>query len=166
MKDTRMSRLITVALALALTASVPVVALARPPAVPRSANAQDSAKKETERERIERKARKILELNGTKEVQTRSLGKMMDAFKNMSLPDGFVDKFKSSFDFDRVFDMAVKVYADNLDEATLDALLAFYETPGGKSFAAAMPEIQDELIAGGMKYGQELAKDVMQQIGK
>jgi hypothetical protein len=161
-----MSRLNVILLALALSGSVPVVAFALGPAGPRSPIAQDSTRKETERERIERKARKVMELNGTKEIQARALDKMMDAFKNMALPDGFVDKFKSRFDIDHMIDMAVKVYADKLDEPTLDALVAFYGTPGGKAFAAALPEIQDELLAGGMKYGQELATDIMHETGK
>ena len=109
---------------------------------------------ETDRERLERKVRTFLEANGTQAVQKRTMKTMLDQFEKMGLPSEFGEKFMDRFDLDHLMDLAVGVYADHLDEPTVDALTKFFATPSGRKLAEATPDITAEITEASMKYGQ------------
>jgi hypothetical protein len=121
---------------------------------------------ESDRQRLERKVHKLLKDNGTENVQKRSMESMRAQFEKMHLPPEFGDKFMARFDFDHVMDLAAKAYADHLDEATIDALAAFYQTPGGRKLAEATPDITADLNASTREYGEKLAREVGAELGK
>jgi hypothetical protein len=52
----------------------------------------------------------------------------------------------------------------HLDDATLDAMIAFYETPAGRDLAAKMPTIQMETMDAGIVYGRKLGMEVAAEL--
>jgi len=130
---------------------------------PAKAAAQDD---ETDRQRLERKVKKLLKDNGTEATQKRTMEQMLGQFEKMGLPPEFGEKFMKRFDLDHMTEIGVKVYADHLDEPTVDALLAFYATPAGQKLADATPDIMAELTQAGMEYGQKIGQEVVEEMGK
>ncbi len=137
-----------------------------PSATVSAANVQDEKAEETPRQRLERKIRRLFEINGVKTVQERSLDQIMEQFRTMGLSSEFIDKFKDRFDVEEVLDMNVRVHAEHLEEEVVDALLAFYGTKAGQSYAEAFPVITEESMRAGMEYGQRIGQEVAEEMGK
>jgi hypothetical protein len=113
----------------------------------------------------EEKVRKLLKAQGQEEASKMAFDKMIDAFKKLpGLPPGFLEKFREKASAKEMVELAVPVYAKHLDDATLDAVIAFYETPEGKKLAASFPAIQSEAMDAGNVWGQKKAMEVMKEL--
>ncbi len=120
---------------------------------------------ETDAERIDRKVRELLNLIGAESLMQDSTEQMADAFREMpGLPEGFLDKFLEMVDYQELLDLTIPIYVENLDEATIDATIAFAKTEHGKKLYAAQPAIVQESTAIGMQWGQELAARVLAEL--
>src|SRR5262245_21466321 len=102
---------------------VVLLALATP-----SSGRQDAPPKETK----EKKIRKLLDVNGVTDQVRLMLDTMMDSFEKMAnLPEGFVKKFKAACKVQDLLDLTIPIYMKHLDDETLDATIAFFESPAG-----------------------------------
>lgn len=117
---------------------------------------------ESESARKERKARRLFVAMNHHEVMKQTTTAGAEAFAKMGLPDTFTESFLDRFDYDRMIDSSVEIYADKLEEETIDALIAFYESEQGKVFVELLPEITVAALREGQKYGEELATEIMQ----
>ncbi len=162
-----MNRTLVVALAFAVGASavaltaVRVVAddSAKPPVAPPAAppDAAKAAKEE--------KVRKLLRLQGAEAQAKLTLDKMIDQFKQMpGLPKGFAEAFRAKANVKDMLELSVPSYAKHLDDATLDAVIAFYESPAGRELAVQMPTIQTETMDAGVVYGRKLGMEVAAEL--
>ncbi len=61
-----------------------------------------------------------------------------------------------------MLEFTADVYAEQLDEATIDALLAFYKSEGGKACAEKLPAITLETMKRGSDYGRKVGADCAQ----
>lgn len=144
----------SVALLALASLALPVAAFAMredPPAVEETAEA-----------RKERKIRRLMTAMDHRKVMEESTKVAVEAFAKMGLPESFSQQFLDDFDYDRMIDETVDVYAEHLEEETVDALIAFYESDQGKVFVAALPDISTQAIRAGQKYGEELALEIAQ----
>ncbi len=117
---------------------------------------------QSESARKERKVRHLFELMGQRELMKRSTEVSSEAFAKMGLPDSFTEAFLDRFDYGRMIDATVAIYVEELEEETIDALVAFHESEQGKLFVAKLPEITVATIRQGSKYGEELALEIVQ----
>lgn len=164
-----MQRLLAATLVLAIPASAAIARfgpgrVASPATA--AAPAQDPKAEETPRQRLERKVEKLLELNGVKAVQERSVEQMLEQLRKAGLSPAYLDAFQERFDLDEVMKINVRVYADNLEEETVDGLITFFGSEVGKTFATAFPKITEESLAAGMEYGQRVGQEAAESLGK
>jgi hypothetical protein len=123
-----------------------------------ASRAQDASSKE-------RKVRKLLELNGSAELSKTEYEDICKRFAGVpNLPKGFEEAFRKETQASDLVDMLVPVYAKNLDDETLDALVAFYSTPAGKKFAAAQPAILKASETAGAEWVQGKMVKVLEQL--
>ena len=112
------------------------------------------------------KVRKLMELMGTANVGKQVMQGMMAQFKPMEqhgkLPPGFCDKVTEVAKPEELTEQIVPVYLEHLEEGDVDAALAYWESPAGKRFSAAQPEIQKATMTAGQKWGQELFQKTQQ----
>jgi hypothetical protein len=67
---------------------------------------------------------------------------------------------RQEFTWDKLEPIFIRIYTEQLDQADVDGLIAFYQTPAGQHFITKMPVIlQQSMIA-----SQELLKGVMPRI--
>lgn len=116
---------------------------------------------ESESARKERKARKLLEVMNQREVMEQTTVVGTEAFAKMGLPESFGEAFIDRFDYDRMIDETIAIYAEKLEEETLDALVKFYESEQGQLFVAELPAISIASLRMGQKYGEELATEII-----
>lgn len=65
---------------------------------------------------------------------------------------------------DLLAELLAGVYARNFNADELHDLIAFYRTPTGQKLIARQPVIARESLAAGREFGQELTRDLKQQI--
>lgn len=125
-----------------------------------------SAPTDAEKAKAE-KIRKLLRLTGAEATAKQTFNMMLDQFAKMpTLPRGFVEKFRSKASAADMVEINVPIYAHHLDDATIDAAIAFYESAAGKAFVQQQPAIVQESMTAGGEYGRRMATEVMQELQK
>lgn len=92
--------------------------------------------KDTEADRRLRKARWLLRENGLRESQVRMIEATLNEYKDTPL---IMEGMKKRLDIDVIFEFTAAIYAEKLDESTIDALTTFYGSAEGLKFAKASP---------------------------
>ena len=140
-------RLIAIALLLTLTASV-------------SAQEVKLSHKE--------KIRHLLELTGAGSLGLQVIDSMMASFKqNMpEVPEEFWTGFRAKIKPETLVDLVVPVYEKYLAEADVDELIKFFSSPAGKRFVEKQPLILADTMQAGETWGQNLAKEVLEELKK
>ena len=151
----KISRVLPLALALALCTSLPCFAGAAPPAAASAATPEDLA-------------RKLIELTGGGSLGKQVMGQMLDMFRtsNPSLPDEFWTEVMASVDEDELVDLAVPIYVKNLTVDEMQAAIDFYSTPHGRSLVSKLPVIMQESMTAGQKWGEQLGRQIYEKITK
>ena len=80
------------------------------------------------------------------------------------VPEKFWSDFMKEVHTDELIDLIVLVYDRNLTEGDVKELIRFYETPTGKKFVSVLPEITQESMSVGEKWGRDLAMRVMTKL--
>jgi len=121
-------------------------------------SAVQEGKEKKQQSPVEQKVRKLMELTGAGTMGKQVMDAMCDQFDKLpNLPEGFIAKFKEIASGQDIVDLVVPIYVKHLDEASLDAIIAFYQTEAGKKFIKAQPALMKESMEVGQKWGQELA---------
>lgn len=135
-----------------------LAALALSLIVPLSAGSAGQEGAEKKQSAKEQKVRKLLELTGAASMGNQVMDAMLDQFNKIpNLPEGFIAKFRELASGQDLLGQVIPIYMKHLDEESLDALIAFYQTDAGKKFIKAQPAIMKESMELGQKWGQELA---------
>jgi hypothetical protein len=115
----------------------------------------------------EKKIRKLLEVTGSSAMGKQVMDAMLNSFSgNPGLPAGFIEKFKETAQPDKLVELIIPIYLNNLDEETIDGALAFFETPAGKKFIKAQPTIVQQSMAAGQKWGAEMAEKTLKALNE
>ena len=127
--------------------------------------AQDAATQEATAKAKEEKVRKLLKLQGQEELAKLTLDTMLDQFAGTpGLPAGFVEKFKEKATAKEILDLSVPTFVKHLDESTIDAAIAFYESPEGRKLASKSPAMTTESMKAGAAWGQKKAMEVLAEL--
>jgi hypothetical protein len=62
-----------------------------------------------------------------------------------------------------LIDQVAELYAAELSQAELEAVVAFYKSPVGLKFAAAQPRIVRQSVMLGQRWGERIGREVEQQ---
>jgi len=115
----------------------------------------------------EKKIRRLLEMSGTSAMGQQVVDTMADHFsKAPDLPAGFIQKLREAARPDALIDSLVPIYVKNLDDETLDATIAFFESPAGKKFTKAQPLIMKESMEATQKWSTEAAQKALKAVEK
>lgn len=116
----------------------------------------------------EQKVRRLLTTMKAADSAMQGIDGMIDAMRS-SMPqvsEDFWKSFRAEVKPDELIDLLVPVYADNLDDADIEGLLRFFESPVGQKFIAKQGVILQQSMAAGQKWGEQLAIRAMQQLQK
>ena len=111
--------------------------------------------------------RRILTATHAGDMGKQVMKRMTEQLAKMpGLPAGFMEKFADEVDPNELVELIVPIYKQHYDLETLKAVASFYESPTGRKFVAEQPVVAAEAQAAGTKWGQELAKRVMEEMQK
>jgi len=114
------------------------------------------------------KVRKLLELSGAGALGVQMMDGMIENFKATmpGVPEEFWTSFRGKVKPDTLIDLVIPVYEKHLSEADLDALIEFYSSPAGRRFVEKQPLILADTMEAGRTWGENLAKDVIEELKK
>lgn len=113
----------------------------------------------------EAKVRQLLEVSGASRMGQQVMDAMIAQFEQIpDLPDGFLKEFKRLAKPSDLVDLIVPIYSRHVEEADIDALIAFYRSPAGQRFVKAQPHITRESMEAGQRWGESLARQVIQSM--
>ncbi len=149
---------------LAPTAALAAAALFVSPSL-----AQDAPPKEAEKAAApsgkEEKVRRLVRAMKVKDLFLAEVGAQLEGQESMGvLPKGFAKKFAETADTEAYLDIVAKAWSEHADEATVDAAIAFYESPAGEKFTAAQAPIARSLEAGVQAWAMEASMKTMQAL--
>lgn len=114
----------------------------------------------------EKDIRKLLDLTGSGKIGVQVMEGMIANFKmsNPNVPDTFWDEFKKEASPQSLVDMIVPIYDKHFTHDDIKGLIAFYEGDLGKKITATMPQITQESMAVGQKWGMELGLKIQNKL--
>lgn len=108
--------------------------------------------------------RRLLQLTGSTEAVVRSMEAVIPGQRtaNPQIPPAFWDAFiaRVRHDLPQLVDSFVPSYTARFTQAELDQLVQFYESPLGKHLIAVQPDMFQEGVEMGRRWGAIIARQV------
>ena len=110
-----------------------------------------------------------MDVSGTTASYQGMIKQMMVGFKAQQ-PDASdkvmadMEKVLNEFSMSKLIDRLVPVYQKHLTEKDLKGIIAFYESPAGKNYAAKVPAIMQESMAAGQQWGAEVGAEMVRRL--
>lgn len=103
--------------------------------------------------------RRLLSITNSEKLGVQIMDAMIDQLEGLA-PSDFWDEFQKEADPQGLIDLIVPIYDKHLSHEDIKGLIAFYEGPLGQKFTQIMPQIADESMAVGQKWGMELGMKI------
>lgn len=125
--------------------------------------AQNKAGSNTEKQN---EIKKLLVISGSSGLGKQMMQQMISSFKGMlpKVPDNFWREFMNEANMDDLMDRMVPVYDKYLSHDDIKELVKFYESPAGKKYVKALPQISKKSMAIGQEWGEEIGKKVLKKL--
>lgn len=129
----------------------------------------NSVSAQTEDSEYTKTLKKMFEVAGSEETYQSVLKQMIGLFKGnySNLDDKFWDEIEKEFlktSMDDLTEMLVPVYKKHLTINDLKEIITFYETPTGKKYAKKTPQISEESMEVGQKWGAMIGEKIAKKI--
>lgn len=107
--------------------------------------------------------KKLMKITGAGELGIQAMNQMTDQLKPMlpAAPDSFWEDMKKETTADELISLITPIYQKHLTQSDVDAAIEFYQTPAGKNFVAAQPQIMQESMQVGEKWGTKVAQKII-----
>ena len=112
---------------------------------------------------------KMMEVSGTNASYQGMIKQMIASFRAQQ-PNASeeamatMEKTLNEFSMSKLVDKLMPVYQKHLTEKDLKGIIAFYESPAGKNYAAKVPMIMQESMAAGQQWGAEIGAEVVRKM--
>lgn len=132
-----------------------------PEATSDAAKPGDNAMSEKEKD-----IRKLLDITGSGKLGVQVMEGMIGNFKmsNPNVPADFWDEFKKEANPQSLVDLIVPIYDKHFSHEDIKGLITFYEGPLGQKITQTMPQITQESMAVGQKWGMELGMKIQAKL--
>lgn len=113
----------------------------------------------------EKKVRRLLKAMQWEELFFGELDSQFEFQEQMgALPPGFGKQFRADADMEALLKLVVAAWAENCDDPTLDAAIAFYETPLGQKFARVQGPVSRSMNDGVREWAMATSMKTMGKI--
>jgi hypothetical protein len=111
---------------------------------------------------------KMLRLTGTEKLMSQMITQMLSGFRaqNSSVPPEFWTKMEKEMDPHDLLDQIIPLYDKYYSLEDMKAANAFYESPAGQRILKAMPDLMQESMKIGQKWGMEKAQHITEELKK
>ncbi|HLA76167.1 MAG TPA: DUF2059 domain-containing protein, partial [Vicinamibacteria bacterium] len=110
--------------------------------------------------------RRLLEVSGAGRMGQQVMDAMLPAHKKAfpQVPEAFWEGFRAEARGDDLIALVVPVYDKHLTHAEIRGLIEFYQGPLGQRLIEVQPQIVQESMAAGQKWGEGLARKILKRL--
>ncbi len=111
--------------------------------------------------------KKLLDVMGTKAQFAQMVDLMLKDMQSAApAPDEFWTKFKAGLKADSFIEMLIPIYDKHFSHDDIKKIIQFYESPVGKKLVSVTPQLTQDSYSAGEKWGQQLASEILKELGK
>ncbi|KMQ51491.1 hypothetical protein CHISP_1499 [Chitinispirillum alkaliphilum] len=106
--------------------------------------------------------RRLINMVGSGDIGLQVMDQLVETFKHSmpQVPVSFWEGFMEEIDTDMLIELTVPIYDKFLSHSDIKDLIEFYETPAGRRFIAALPDITKESMEVGQKWGEKIGMKI------
>jgi hypothetical protein len=113
--------------------------------------------------------KKMMEVSGSQATYKAAVTQMMSMFKQQKsgVPEVFWEEFEvmaNKMAGEDLLNMLLPIYQKHLSENDVKNIIAFYQTPSGKTFAEKTPLIMQESMAAGQQWGMKIGEELQKKL--
>jgi uncharacterized protein len=110
--------------------------------------------------------RTLLDITGSVKTMQRIVNTMLDeqAAQHPEIPAEYWKRFKTKFKPEELAERILPVYDKHFTREEINQMIVFYQSPVGKKMAELEAPIQQQCMAIGQQYGQELGMQIAQEM--
>ena len=99
--------------------------------------------------------RAILTITGSAKMAMGTVSSLIGSYKALlpQVPTSFWAAFEKEFDEDALMALVIPAYDKHMTHEDIKALLTFYQSPAGRRYVQAMPDIQRDSRVAGQRWG-------------
>lgn len=114
------------------------------------------------------KIKHLLELTGSAKIGVQVVHNIIGSYKNyyLDIPQSTWDELLKEINADEIINLIIPIYDKYYTEQEIDELINFYKTPLGQKTIKVLPNITQESMAAGEKWGREIAEKINRKIKK
>lgn len=139
-------------------------------AVKENIKVEDSADVKV-REPLDQKIIDMLNLSGGQSNFDVAIDQMVDLQKSQFGSDEETDEFWEEFkgelrgeSYEYLYELLIPIYKEHLNEEEIDAAIAYYKTPLGRSMISKTPLIMKESMQAGAAWGQQVGELIVKKM--
>ena len=112
------------------------------------------------------KIMELMEVMGTKQNLHNILNTMVVQYKSSypDIPSEFWKKAISEENVNDLFNRMIPLYSKYYNEKEINDLIVFYKTPTGKKMVETMPQVMNESMQIGEKWGAEIGSKIQAEL--
>lgn len=116
----------------------------------------------------EKSIRKLLEMTGAAKVGVQVSKQLIASMRQSipSVPDEFWTEFAKKIKPEDFVDLIIPIYDKHFLKEDIDSMIAFYASPVGQKFVAALPMITQESMQAGEQWGQAKGEEAVRELQK
>jgi hypothetical protein len=106
--------------------------------------------------------RAVLTLTGSAKMAMGTVASLIGSYKALlpQVPKSFWSAFEKEFNEDALMALIIPAYDKHMTHADIKALLTFYQSPAGRRYVQAMPDIQRDSRIAGQRWGLQIAQAI------
>ena len=110
--------------------------------------------------------KQLLKITGASSLSQQIVTQLLMSMKSQypQVPQKFWDTFLAEFKPDDLLNELIPVYSKYYSNEDINQLIAFYQTPLGKKTIAVLPQLTQESVLIGQRYGLEAGKRALQKL--
>ncbi|MDF5724096.1 MAG: DUF2059 domain-containing protein [Rhizonema sp. PD37] len=110
--------------------------------------------------------KQLLNITGASSLSQQIVTQMLISIKSQypQVPQKFWDAFLGEFNADDIVKQLIPIYRKYYSDEDIKGLIAFYQTPLGKKTIMLLPQLSQESIVVGQKYGIDAGKRAIQKL--
>ncbi|MDF5729025.1 MAG: DUF2059 domain-containing protein [Rhizonema sp. PD38] len=110
--------------------------------------------------------KQLLKITGSSSLSRQIVIQTVSSIKSQypQVPQKFWDTFLAEVNTDDVVQQLIPIYSKYYSDEDIKGLITFYQTPLGKKTIMLLPQLSQESIVVGQKYGIDAAKRAIQKL--
>ncbi len=109
---------------------------------------------------------RLMEMTGSADMGMQIMQNMIVQFRQAlpEVPPEYWDQFLEKVSAEDMINIVVPIYDRHLTHDEIKDIIAFYESPTGKTLIQKLPLITGESMTAGQEWGQQLGMEIQNQL--